>query len=49
MDYTGSVYEPWHYRYVGGELAQELKELGLCMEEYMQMLTKQEAAKEPPV
>ena len=49
MDYTGIVYEPWHYRYVGVELAQELKELGLCMEEYMQMLTKQEAAKAPPV
>ncbi len=39
-DITGIVYEPWHYRYVGKELAAELKELGLCMEEYMDMLTQ---------
>lgn len=39
--FTGIVYEPWHYRYVGKELALELKELGLCLEEYMQMLTDQ--------
>ena len=47
-DYTGIIYEVWHFRYVGVELAQELKELGLCLEEYMQMLTAQEAAKAPP-
>ena len=40
-DVTGIIYEPWHFRYVGLELAQELKELGLCMEEYMAMLTEQ--------
>ena len=49
MDHTGIVYEPWHYRYVGLELAQELKESGLCMEEYMDKLTAQEKAKAPPV
>ncbi len=38
-DITGIIYEPWHFRYVGTELAQELAQLGLCMEEYMQMLT----------
>ena len=32
---TGIIYEPWHYRYVGVELATELKELGLTVEEYM--------------
>lgn len=37
---TGIIYEPWHFRYVGVELATELKELDLCMEEYMSMLTK---------
>lgn len=36
---TGIIYEPWHYRYVGLELAQEMKELGLCLEEYLDMLT----------
>ena len=37
---TGIIYEPWHFRYVGTELSLELKELGLCMEEYMDMLTE---------
>jgi|GEM_PF-901367 len=45
---TGISYEPWHFRYVGVELAMELKELGLCMEEYMDMLTRQEMEKEAP-
>ena len=40
---TGIIYEPWHFRYVGTELALELKELGLCMEAYMDMLTEQAA------
>ncbi len=32
---TGVAYEPWHYRYVGRELAEELKESGLCLEEHI--------------
>jgi len=40
-DYTGIIYEPWHIRYVGVELAKELYDLDLCMEEYMEMLTKE--------
>ena len=36
--------EPWHFRYVGTELSLELKELGLCMEEYFDMLTEQQKA-----
>ncbi|MBQ8359376.1 MAG: D-alanyl-D-alanine carboxypeptidase family protein [Oscillospiraceae bacterium] len=40
IEITGIIYEPWHFRYVGTELSLELKELGLCMEEYMTMLTK---------
>lgn len=39
-DVTGIIYEPWHFRYVGNELAAQLHETGLCMEEYMQMLTQ---------
>ena len=39
-EFTGIAYEYWHFRYVGTELALELKELGMCMEEYMQMLTQ---------
>ena len=37
---TGIIFEPWHFRYVGTELSLELEELGLCMEEYIDMLTK---------
>lgn len=36
---TGIIYEPWHYRYVGLELAQEMKEFGGCLEDYLDMLT----------
>ena len=39
-EFTGIAYEYWHFRYVGTELALELKELDMCMEEYMQMLTQ---------
>lgn len=36
---TGIIYEPWHYRYVGKELAEELYGTGLCLEEYLDNLT----------
>ena len=36
---TGIIYEPWHYRYVGREIAEEIHDLGMCLEEYLQMLT----------
>lgn len=39
FDLTGIIYEPWHFRYVGVELATELQELGICMEQYFQQLT----------
>ena len=32
---TGISYEPWHYRYVGVEMAQEIRKSGLCLEEYL--------------
>ena len=35
-DITGIVYEPWHYRYVGVEVAKYIHENGLTFEEYMQ-------------
>lgn len=31
---TGYIYEPWHVRYVGVELAEKLTDAGLTMEEY---------------
>ena len=38
-DITGIAYEKWHFRYVGTELAMELKDSGLCLEEYLDALT----------
>lgn len=35
---TGIIYEPWHYRYVGKHVAQEIYESGLCLEEYLESL-----------
>lgn len=35
---TGVIYEPWHYRYVGREAAQEIYSQGICLEEYIQGL-----------
>lgn len=34
-DITGIIYEPWHYRYVGKEVADEIRSSGLCLEEYL--------------
>lgn len=33
---TGYMYEPWHFRYLGKELAKELNESGLTVEEYIE-------------
>ena len=35
-DITGVMNEPWHYRYVGKESAEEMYFSGLCLEEYIQ-------------
>ncbi len=37
MDITGIVDEPWHWRYVGVEYAEDIKNSGLCLEEYLQI------------
>lgn len=34
-DITGIIYEPWHFRYVGKEVAKEITEQGLTLEEYL--------------
>lgn len=35
VDITGYKYEPWHIRYVGKEIAAEVSELGIALEEYL--------------
>lgn len=37
-DRTGSISEPWHFRYVGRHHAAEMYRLGLCLEEYVDSL-----------
>ena len=32
---TGYIYEPWHFRYVGIELATEITKLGITYDEYI--------------
>lgn len=32
---TGIIDEPWHFRYVGREVALDMKDSGLCLEEYL--------------
>ena len=39
IDITGIIYEPWHYRYVGRELAEEIHATGLTLEEYLASLS----------
>ncbi len=34
-DITGMIYQPWHWRYVGIEVANEMKSNNLCLEEYL--------------
>lgn len=37
-DITGVINEPWHYRYVGKEVALEIYSQGMCLEEYIDTL-----------
>lgn len=32
---TGIIFEPWHFRYVGKEYAQEITDKGICLEEFV--------------
>jgi len=32
---TGIISEPWHFRYVGREVSMDMKDSGLCLEEYL--------------
>lgn len=34
-DITGVINEPWHYRYVGKEVAAQIYKKGICLEEYL--------------
>lgn len=36
-DVTGVMYEPWHFRYVGVEVATYITENGICLEEFVSL------------
>ena len=38
-DSTGIIYEPWHYRYVGMEVAKEIHDSGKTLEQYLESLS----------
>ena len=37
---TGIIYEPWHYRYVGIDVAKEIHDSGMTLEQYLESLSK---------
>ena len=43
QDITGITYEPWHYRYVGIEAAEEIMSRGICLEEYLGVIDDSES------
>ena len=40
VEITKIDYEPWHYRYVGKDSALEIKNMGICLEEYLYMKSR---------
>ncbi|MDF1496157.1 M15 family metallopeptidase [Caproiciproducens sp. CPB-2] len=44
QDITHIKYESWHFRYVGVEHAKKMKELNLCLEEYIDYFNKNQTA-----
>ncbi len=35
-EFTGIIFEPWHYRYVGTNIAKDIFESGLCFEQWLE-------------
>ena len=46
-DKTGIIYEPWHYRYVGVEIATEIMSKGITFEEYLGLVGAPEETTTP--
>lgn len=44
---TGIAQEPWHFRYVGVPHAEIIENLGITLEEYLELLQRRSAAREP--
>ena len=46
VNVTGIQFEPWHWRYVGRYHAKKIHDLGVCLDEYIQILEQAAAAAE---
>jgi D-alanyl-D-alanine carboxypeptidase len=46
-DVTGFIYEPWHFRYVGIDIAEQMVNSGLTLEEYISLYPRC-SGKSPP-
>ena len=42
QDITKVIYEPWHFRYVGKEVAEYITENDLCLEEFLELYKTEE-------
>ena len=41
QEITGVIHESWHYRFVGINTAKEMNRLNMCLEEYVEYISKQ--------
>ena len=46
QDITKIIYEPWHWRFVGIDIAKEINAKGLCFEEYIEEINNKESVAE---
>lgn len=46
QEITKIIYEPWHWRFVGIEVAKEINAKGLCFEEYIEEINNKESVAE---
>lgn len=46
QDITGVIYEPWHWRFVGIDVAKDINSKNMCLEEYIEEINNKGSAKE---
>ena len=46
QDITGVIYEPWHWRFVGINVAKDINSKNMCLEEYIEEINNKGSAKE---
>ncbi len=46
QDITGVIYEPWHWRFVGIDVAKDINSKNMCLEEYIEEINNKGIVKE---